>query len=224
VTLRLPPGRVLGIAGRTGSGKTTLIRLVARFFDPDAGAVRLGGVDPRAVSLAAVRARVGLVTQEAHVFGASVRDNLTLFDGSVPDERLIAILEAVGLGPWLRALPAGLDSALGAGGSGLSAGQAQILACARLLLRDPDVVILDEPSSKLDPATERLVHRAFARLLAGRTGIVVAHRLSTFALADDILVLERGEVVECGSSLALAADPASRYAAMLRLAAGAADA
>ena len=94
-----------------------------------------------------------------------------------------------------------------------------MLACARVFLRDPDVVILDEPSSKLDPATERLVHRAFGRLLAGRTGIIVAHRLSTFALADDILVLEEGEVREHGPRLALAADPASRYAAMLRLAA-----
>ncbi|MDP9363874.1 MAG: ABC transporter ATP-binding protein/permease, partial [Chloroflexota bacterium] len=219
ITLHLPPRRVLGIVGRTGSGKTTLTRLVPRFYDPDDGVVRLGGVDLRTVSAAAIRARVGLVTQVAHLFNASVRDNLTLFDDEVPDARLVDVLESVGMAPWLRGLPAGLDTRLGAGGSGLSAGQTQILACARLLLRDPDVVILDEPSSKLDPATERLVHRAFARLLAGRTGIVVAHRLSTFALADDILVLERGETLEYGPRLALAADPDSRYAGLLRLAA-----
>ena len=138
----------------------------------------------------------------------------------MPNERLVAILESLGMGDWLRALPAGLETMLGAGGVGLSAGQTQVLACARLLLREPDVVILDEPSSKLDPATERLVHRAFARLLEGRTGIIVAHRLSTFALADDILVLEDGSVLEHGPRLALAADPDSRYAGMLRLAAG----
>lgn len=220
VTLHLEPRRVLGVLGRTGSGKTTLTRLLPRFYDPDAGSVRLGGVDVRDVAIAVVRSRIGLVTQESHLFTASVRDNLTLFDDDVPDERLVDVLESVGMGDWLRELPAGLDSALGAGGQGLSAGQTQLLACARLLLWEPDLVILDEPSSKLDPATERLVHRAFGRLMAGRTGLIVAHRLSTFVLADDILVLEDGAVMEHGPRLALAADPRSRYSAMLRLAAG----
>ncbi|MDQ2652310.1 MAG: ABC transporter ATP-binding protein/permease [Chloroflexota bacterium] len=220
VTLRLERQRVLGIMGRTGSGKSTLTRLLPRFYDPDAGSVRLGGVDVRDVTIAAVRSRVGLVTQEAHLFGASVRDNLTLFDDNVPDARLLAALDELGMGPWLRALPDGLGTMLGAGGQGLSAGQTQVLACARLLLREPDVVILDEPSSKLDPATERLVHRAFGRLLEGRTGIIVAHRLSTFALVDDILIMENGVVTEHGPRLALAADPGSRYAATLRVAAG----
>jgi ATP-binding cassette subfamily B protein len=220
VTLRLEPRRVLGVLGRTGSGKTTLTRLLPRFYDPDAGLVRLGGVDVRDVTIAAVRSRIGLVTQESHLFTASVRDNLTLFDDDVPGERLIEVLESVGMGEWLCGLPDGLDTVLGAGGQGLSAGQTQVLACARLLLREPDLVILDEPSSKLDPATERLVHRAFGRLMAGRTGVIVAHRLSTFALADDILVLEDGEVMEQGPRLALAANPESRYAALLRLAAG----
>ena len=220
VTFRLEAQRVLGVVGRTGSGKTTLMRILTRFADPDAGAVLLGGVDLREVTREAVRSRVGLVTQEAHLFGASVRDNLTLFDASVPDARLLTVLDDLGLGPWLRALPAGLDTRLGAGGQGLSAGQTQVLACARLLLREPDVVILDEPSSKLDPATERLVHRAFGRLLAGRTGIIVAHRLSTFSLVDDILVMEHGDVQEHGPRLDLAADPNSRYARLLRLAAG----
>jgi ABC-type multidrug transport system fused ATPase/permease subunit len=219
VSLQLGARRVLGIAGRTGSGKTTLTRLIPRFFDPDRGVVRVGGVDVRSVAVAAVRSRVGVVTQEAHLFTATVRDNLSLFDDSVPERRLIDVLESLGMGPWLEALPAGLDTVLGAGGTGLSAGQTQVLACARLLLRDPDVVILDEPSSKLDPATERLVHRAFGQLLERRTGIIVAHRLSTFALADDILLLEGGEVLEHGPRLELAADPDSHYASLLRLAA-----
>jgi ABC-type multidrug transport system fused ATPase/permease subunit len=220
VTLHLPPRRVLGVIGRTGSGKTTLTRLLPRFYDPDAGVVRLGGVDLRTVAVAAVRSRVGLVTQQVHLFNATIRDNLTLFDDRVADECLVAVLESVGMGRWLDGLPAGLDTVLGAGGSELSAGQAQVLACARLLLRNPDVVILDEPSSKLDLATERLVHQALGRLLAGRTGVVVAHRLSTLAFADDLVVLERGEVLEYGPRLTLAANPDSHYAAMLRFTAG----
>jgi ABC-type multidrug transport system fused ATPase/permease subunit len=218
VTLRLQPGRVLGVVGRTGSGKTTLTRLLLRFYDPQAGAARLGGVDLRAVHRAALRARIGLVTQEVHLFHASVRDNLTLFDDGVSDDRIGAVLETLGMAGWLRELPCGLDTLLGPGGAELSAGQAQVLACARIFLRDPDLVILDEPSSRLDLATERLVHAALGRLLAGRTGIVVAHRLSTLAYADDILVLEDGRVREHGPRLALAADRGSRFAELLRLA------
>ncbi len=217
VSVSLEPGRVLGVVGRTGSGKTTLTRLLLRFYDPLAGAVRLGGVDLRAVRLAAVRARIGLVTQEVHLFHASVRDNLALFDDGVPDERISAVLETLGLAGWLRALPRGLDTPLGPGGAGLSAGQAQVLACARILLRNPDLVILDEPSSRLDPATDRLVHTALGRLLDGRTGIIVAHRLATLSYADDILVLEDGQVREHGPRLALAADPTSRFAELLRV-------
>jgi ABC-type multidrug transport system fused ATPase/permease subunit len=216
VSVYLEPGRVLGVVGRTGSGKTTLTRLLPRFYDPLAGVVRLGGVDLRAVRLAAVRARIGLVTQEVHLFNASVRDNLTLFDDGMPDERIRTVLAAVGLSDWLRELPRGLDTPLGAGGAGVSAGEAQVLACARILLRDPDVVILDEPSSRLDPATERLVHAALGRLLDGSTGIIVAHRLSTLAYADDILVLEDGQVAEHGARASLAADPGSRFALLLR--------
>jgi ABC-type multidrug transport system fused ATPase/permease subunit len=217
ISVRVEPGRVLGVVGRTGSGKTTLTRLLPRFYDPLAGAVRLGGVDLRDVRIAAVRARIGLVTQDVHLFNASVRDNLTLFDGSVPDERIRAVLDTLGLADWLGELPRGLDTLLGSGGVGLSAGQAQVLACARIFLRDPDVVILDEASSRLDPATERLVHTALGRLLDGRTGIIVAHRLSTVAYADDILVLDDGQVREYGPRRALAADPASHFAGLLRL-------
>ena len=218
ISVRMEPGRVLGVVGRTGSGKTTLTRLLSRFYDPLTGVVRLGGMDVRAVPLAAVRTRIGLVTQDVHLFNASVRDNLTLFDASVPDERIRAVLDTLGLSDWLRELPRGLDTPLGSGGAGLSAGQAQVLACARIFLRDPDVVILDEASSRLDPATERLVHTALGRLLAGRTGVIVAHRLTTMAYANDILVLENGRVREYGPRLALAADPTSHFAGLLRAA------
>jgi ATP-binding cassette subfamily B protein len=218
VSFRIEPGRVLGVVGRTGSGKTTLTRLLPRFYDPSAGAVRLGGMDLRDMQIAAVRQRIGLVTQDVHLFHASVRDNLTLFDESVPDEQIRVVLETLGLSQWLRELPEGLDTIVGSGGVGLSAGQAQVLACARIFLRDPDLVILDEASSRLDPATERLVHMALSRLLDGRTGIIVAHRLSTVAFADDILVLDGGQVREYGPRNALAADPTSHFAGLLRAA------
>ena len=217
VSVRLAPGRVLGVVGRTGSGKTTLTRLLARSYDPSAGVVRLGGVDARTVRLAAVRSRVGLVSQEVHLFDASVRDNVTLFDDGVRDERIRDVLDTLGLAGWLSELPCGLDTRLGTGGAGLSAGQAQVLAFARVFLRGPDVVILDEASSRLDPATERLLHGALGRLLAGRTGVIVAHRLATVSYADDILVLEEGRVREYGPRLALAADPTSRFAGLLRI-------
>lgn len=216
VSISLAPGRVLGVVGRTGSGKTTLTRLLLRFYDPLAGIVRLGGVDVRTVRLAAVRERIGLVTQEVNLFDASVRDNLTLFDTNMPDERVRAVLDTLGLADWLRALPHDLDTQLGPSGTGISAGQAQVLACARILLRNPDLVILDEPSSRLDPATDRLVQTALGQLLEGRTGIIIAHRLATLAYADNILVLEDGQVREYGSRLALASDPNSHFAKLLQ--------
>ena len=145
-----------------------------------------------------------------------MRDNLTLFDRTVSDGRLAELLEQIGLGDWLAALPGGLEAELGAGGAGLSAGQAQLLALGRLLLRDPGLIVLDEASSRLDPASERLVERALARLLEGRSAIVIAHRLSTLDRADAVALLEDGRVVEQGPRAALAADRDSRFAALLR--------
>lgn len=219
VSVKVEPGRVLGIVGRTGSGKSTLTRLVPRFLDPASGTVRAGEVDVRETRLAELRRRIGVVTQDVQLFDASLRDNLTLFAdrNDVPDDRLRDVLAALDLGDWLGTLSQGLDTPLGVGGIGLSAGQMQVLSCARILLRDPDVVILDEASARLDPATERLVHTALGRLLAGRTGIIVAHRLATLSYADDILVLVDGEVREHGPREVLAADPASHFATLLRL-------
>jgi ATP-binding cassette subfamily B protein len=158
------------------------------------------------------------VTQDVQLFHASVRDNVTLFDRAVPDERVAAVLEEVGLGGWLSNLPEGLstDLAPGGGANGLSAGEAQLLAFARVFLKDPGLVVLDEASSRLDPATERLLERAVDRLLSGRTAIVIAHRLSTVERADRVLILDKGRVVEEGAPARLAADPASRYSRLLR--------
>ena len=211
---------MLGLLGRTGSGKTTLARLLLRFYDPTSGAIRLGGVDLRDARLGEVRERATLVTQDVQLFAAPVRDNLTFFDRTVDDARIVAVIEQIGLGGWLRALPgrAGADGVLDheMSATALSAGEAQLLAFARVFVRDPGLVILDEASSRLDPATERHVERAIDALLAGRTGIVIAHRLETVERCDEILILEGGRVVEHGARVALAGDATSRFADLLR--------
>jgi ABC-type multidrug transport system fused ATPase/permease subunit len=157
-----------------------------------------------------------MVTQEVQLFAASVRDNLTFFRREIDDAKILAALEELGLDAWLRSLPAGLDTELEGGGKGLSAGEAQLLAFTRVLLRDPGLVILDEASSRLDPATERRLERAMGRLLAGRTGIIIAHRLQTVQRADEILILESGRVIEYGPRADLAADPDSRFYHLLQ--------
>jgi ABC-type multidrug transport system fused ATPase/permease subunit len=216
VSFSLAPGQVLGLLGRTGSGKTTLTRLLFRLYDPTSGAITLGGADIRGVGLSDLRRRVGMVTQDVQLFKASVRDNLTFFNQRVPDEQILAVLKEVGLWAWYESLAEGLDTVLEAGGKDLSAGEAQLLAFARVFLKEPGLVILDEASSRLDPATERLLERAVDRLLHGRTAIIVAHRLTTVQRADEILVLEHGRVHEHGDRQVLAADPASRFHSLLQ--------
>ncbi len=217
VSTLLPAGAVLGLLGRTGSGKTTLTRLLLRLYDPTVGTVRLGGVDLRRVPNADLRARVAVVTQDIQLFSATVRDNLTFFDPTIPDAQIMAALDALGMGDWVRALPDGLDTLLASGGTGLSAGQAQLLAFARAFLRDPGLIILDEASSRLDPATERQLEQALARLLQGRTAIIIAHRLGTLERVDQIMILEDGRVRERGLRADLVRDPDSRFAQLLRV-------
>jgi ATP-binding cassette subfamily B protein len=216
VSLRLEPGQVLGLLGRTGSGKTTIARLLFRLHDVTGGSIRLGGVDVRRVRLDDLRGRVALVTQDVQLFAGTLRDNVTLYDPAVGDARLVEVFEALALDGWLDELPDGLDTVLGASERGLSAGEAQLVALARVFLRDPGLVLLDEASSRLDPHTERLLERAIAQLLAGRTGIVIAHRPATVRRADVVLVLDRGRVAELGRRDELAADPASRLSRLLR--------
>ena len=216
IDFRLAPGRVLGLLGRTGSGKTTLARLLMRLYDPTAGRVCLGGLPLTATSRHDVRQRVALVTQEVQLFRASVRDNLTFFNPQIADAEIIAVLRRLGLDAWLESLPDGLDTALSAGGSGLSAGEAQLLAFARVFLFDPSLVILDEASSRLDPATERQIERAIDMLLTGRTGVIIAHRLNTVQRADEVLILEEGRIREHGPRAALAADTTSYFHHLLQ--------
>lgn len=215
VALSLAAGQSLGLVGRTGSGKTTIARLLLRLYDPTAGAVRLGGVDLRHADPTSLRRRVAIVTQDVQVFEASVRDNLTLFRDHPDDARLQHVLDELGLEPWLDSLPDGLDTELGASGAGLSAGEAQLLAFARAFLADPGLVVLDEASSRLDPGTEAVIERAIDRLLAGRTAVLIAHRLSSLARVDAIAVVDDGRVVEQGPRAGLASDPTSRFARLL---------
>ena len=215
VSFCVQPGRVLGIAGRTGSGKTTLARLLFRLYDPQQGSIRLGGIATGQVQLRALRQQLGFVTQDVQLFHASVRDNLTFFNHEISDERLVSTIMDLGLAAWYSSLPDGLDTVLETGNGGLSAGEAQLLACTRVFLQDPALVVLDEASSRLDPATANLFEKALDRLIVGRTTIIIAHRLTTLQRADDMLVLESGRVFEYGSRESLERDPDSRFSRLL---------
>jgi ATP-binding cassette subfamily B protein len=219
VSLELEPGTVLGLLGRTGSGKTTLTRLLFRLYDPVLGRITIDGDDIRNSTLPELRGRIGLVTQEVQLFDASVRDNATLFDPEVPDARIVEVLTDLGLGEWLSRQPDGLRTVLVAGG-GLSAGEAQLLAFARVFLKDPGLVVLDEASSRLDPVSDRLIERALDKLLgevggSPRTAIIIAHKLSTVGRADRIAILDGGRVLETGPRAALEADQGSAFARLL---------
>lgn len=215
VDLHIAPGRSVGVVGRTGSGKTTASRLLLRLVEASAGTVALGGVPIDRIPLAELRRRVALVPQEVELFAGSVRDNVTLFDPRPHDREVVDALQRVGL----AALAAGgIHRPLGPGGAGLSAGEAQLLALARVWLRRPDLVVLDEATARVDPETEARIEAAVADLMAGRTTVVIAHRLSTLRRVDEIAVFDRGRVVEHGPRAELAAAPASRFRHLLDLA------
>jgi len=199
----LDAGKVLGILGRTGSGKTTMARLVCRLYDPQGGSISYNNHDSKELELSQLQTRIAYVTQDVQLFQASVRDNLTFFRGDVSDERLLTLIAEMGLESWYKGLSHGLDTVLQSGGKGLSAGEGQLLAFLRAFLRNPAIVILDEASSRLDPATEVLIEKAVTRLLKGRTGIIIAHRLKTLDRVDDILILDDGHAVEGGTRLEL---------------------
>jgi ATP-binding cassette subfamily B protein/ATP-binding cassette subfamily C protein len=219
LSFHLLPGQTLGLLGRTGSGKSTIARLLLRLYEIQSGEIRLGEVAIDQIPLAELRQRVGLVTQDVQLFQASVRENLTFFDGRIRDHAILETLHDLGLTEWLRSLPNGLETQLGAGNVGLSAGQAQLLAFARVFLKNPGLVILDEASSRLDPTTEKLIERAIDRLLHNRTGIIIAHRLATIQRVNQILILENGQVIEYGDRIALQTEERSHFSQLLKAAA-----
>jgi len=207
----LKPGSILGLLGRTGSGKTTIGRLIFSLYDVSSGSIKINDTDVRDIRLDSLRHNIAIVTQDVQLFRASIRENLTFFDRSISDDKIIATIEELELGDWYRNLPKGLDTELETGSRSLSAGEAQLLAFTRVFLRNPGLVILDEASSRLDPATEQKLEHAIDKLLKDRTAIIIAHRLDTLTRANDILILDNGTVSEYGDRSQLATDANSRF-------------
>jgi ABC-type multidrug transport system fused ATPase/permease subunit len=198
INLTIPSGTSLALVGPTGAGKTTLASLVARLHDPSQGAVLLDGTPLPQISLEELRREVGVVTQEPFLFQASVRENLELGKPGASDHEIEKVLQAASALDFVRALPEGWNSKVGERGVRLSAGERQRLSIARALLKDPPVLVLDEATASVDTATEKQIQLALDHLLAGRTSIVVAHRLSTVRKADAIAVVEAGRILEMG--------------------------
>jgi len=214
VTFTVAAGTTCALVGRSGSGKSTLAALLSRALETPAGTVFLGGADVRTADLGDLRRTVGVVTQRTEILTGTLRQNITL-DADVPEERLALALESLGLQDWVLGLPDGLATRLGPGGTTLSAGEEQLVAFARLLVRDVRVVVLDEATARMDPVTEHRVTAAAARLLTGRTGLLIAHRLSTTARADTVAVLEGGRLLQHGPRGELATSPGP-FADLLR--------
>lgn len=198
-SLHIPAGQVVAMVGATGAGKSTLAKLLARFYDPTDGSVSLDGIDLRRLDDENMRQHIVMVTQESFLFSGSIADNIRLGKPSATDAEVAAAAEAVGLTEFIATLPDGIDTDVRKRGGRLSSGQRQLVAFARVFLAAPAVIVLDEATSSLDIPSERLVQRALETILQGRTALIIAHRLSTVAIADRVLVMEDGAIVEDGS-------------------------
>jgi ATP-binding cassette subfamily C protein len=215
VSFRVEPGRMLALVGSSGAGKSTIASLLPRLHDVDSGAVLIGGVDVRELAFGTLRAGVGMVTQDGHLFHESIRANLLLARPEATEAELLDVISRARLEELVTSLPDGLDTVVGERGYRLSGGERQRLTIARLLLARPRVVILDEATAHLDSTSEAAVQEALGEALAGRTAIVIAHRLSTVRAADEILVVEHGRIVERGPHTELLAAE-GRYAELYR--------
>jgi ATP-binding cassette, subfamily B, bacterial len=215
VSFTVEPGQLVALVGTSGSGKSTIASLAPRLYDVDQGAVRLGGLDVRDLTFESIRETLGMVTQDGHLFHASVRENLRFAHPGATDDELWAALRRARLATLVESLPDGLETVVGERGYRFSGGERQRLTIARLLLARPRVVLLDEATAHLDSTSEAAVQAALADALEGRTAIVIAHRLSTIRDADQILVVERGRIVERGTHAELLAR-SGRYAEMYR--------
>jgi subfamily B ATP-binding cassette protein MsbA len=199
VDLEVPAGRVLAIVGPTGAGKTTLVDLLLRFYDPVEGSIEIDGVDLRQVRRDTLLDQMAVVTQEPFLFDGSIRDNIRYGRQGATEEEILAAARAAHVDEFVDGLTEGYETEVGAGGTRLSGGQRQRVTIARAILRDPAILVLDEATSSLDSKSERLVQDAIEKLLPGRTVFVIAHRLSTVRAADQIIVLEQGRIAQRGS-------------------------
>ncbi len=199
VSFRLSPGQCFALVGESGHGKSTLAKLIGRHYDPDQGAVRVDGHDLRDVQLRSYRRQLGVVLQDPFLFSGTIASNIRFAKPDATDEEVAAAAAAVGVDRVAARLSGGLDHAVREGGAGLSSGERQLISIARALLADPRILVLDEATSNIDRPTEVLIERALDRLLKGRTSIIIAHRLSTVRRADEILVVENGQIVQRGS-------------------------
>jgi ATP-binding cassette subfamily B protein len=204
LSFRIAPGEHVALVGPTGSGKSTVIRLLCRLYEPQQGRILLDGIDIRELPIPTLRQRLGVVLQDTFLFSGNVADNLRL-DAAISDSDLQRLCQELGLEPLLQRLPQGLDTGLRERGGNLSSGERQLLAVARVAIRDPSVLVMDEATAFMDPSTEATLQRDLDRLLRDRTAIVIAHRLATVEAADRILVLQRGRLIEQGSHIALRA-------------------
>jgi subfamily B ATP-binding cassette protein MsbA len=198
IDLRIRAGEVVALVGPSGAGKTTLVQLIPRFYDPTAGRVLADGIDLREVTLRSLRGQIGIVAQDTILFSGTVRENILYGNPDASDDELLAVARAAHVEEFVAELPEGYDTLLGERGTKLSGGQRQRIAIARAFLIDPRILILDEATSALDSESERLIQDALARLMRDRTSVVIAHRLSTVLHADRIVVLDEGRIVQVG--------------------------
>jgi ABC-type multidrug transport system fused ATPase/permease subunit len=205
LTLTIPAGGCIALVGESGGGKSTTAKLIARFYDPTEGALRVDGHDLRDVQLRSYRRQLGVVLQEPFLFAGTIADNVRFARPDADDDEVLATARAVGLDRVAARLEGGLQHEVHEGGSGLSAGERQLISIARALLADPRILILDEATSNIDRPTERLIEGALDRLLAGRTSVIIAHRLSTVRRADEIIVIDHGRIAERGTEAELLA-------------------
>ena len=199
ISLDSPPGRTIALVGPTGAGKTTIVNLLVRFYDPDEGSIHIDGKDMRQWTRNSLRTSFGMVLQDTHLFSGTIRENIRYGNPEATDEEVEAAVKAVGAEPFIQRLPLGYDTVLGESGGGLSHGQKQLLAIARAVLANPAVLILDEATSSVDTLTEMVLQKAMLHLRKGRTSFIIAHRLSTIREADEILVIDHGGIIERGT-------------------------